>query len=327
MSIRAPDDMWLTLALRAFEAEQYEEAIAFFKQCTATQWAAHKEALIHAHYSVGKSLCAQDKFGMSREHFLEAMTLADSSDVKHICQARLEAINKLASGVAGRIPEFLLRYGGDCEDCPGSGGLFECATCARRGMPVNPPEKMASRSLSPEIGEIHCVGAYRHGRDRQRSNPFSKAIRAMKEPGGQTLAVALGWALIEFLRPLTDLRLNVDLITPVPTASSRYLERGFKVPDTLGRLVGSALAIPVSCVVVLTRETCDLRGLTRSERRCELDGAFAVSEPALIQGRSILVVDDVVTYGTTLREIGETLRSAGSVEVSAAVLAHTESSL
>jgi len=87
------------------------------------------------------------------------------------------------------------------------------------------------------------------------------------------------------------------------------------------------LAIPAfSGVLVLTRETEDLRNLSRSDRRRELNGAFGVQKPNLIRNRRIVVIDDVVTHGTTMREIGRTLRKVGAKAVFAVVLAHTEAS-
>lgn len=321
MSIRAPDDINLTLALRAFEAEDHEEAIEFFRRCTASEQRSHKECVVHAHYCVGVALCAEDNFGRSREHFNEARILTDDASLKHICQERL----RLAKAIPP-VPDWLSSYGGDCDDCAKNKALLDCATCDRRGMPVNPVERIGQHDLRPYISEIHCVGAYRYGWDPQSSNPFSQAIRRMKRRGGKKLAVALGHMLADFLSGLTDLRSRVDFITPVPTTVERYAERGFRIPDILADIISSRLAIPSFRVLVLARETRDLRGLSSTERRSELDGAFGVSEQELVGSSSILVVDDVVTYGTTVSEAARTLRQVDARDVFAAVLAHTESS-
>ena len=326
MSIRAPDDMYVTLALGAFEAGDYERALDFFYRCASTERLAVKEKLIEAHYSVGLSLSAEAKFRPSREHFLKTMSLTDDTSLKNLCQNRLRLIKAITTRDDGIVPGWVSRYGEYCDDCPKNRSLYDCASCDRRGMPVNPVMSIGLHDLTPEIKEIYCAGAYRHGYDPHRSNPFSKGIRMMKKRGGQQLAEVFGHMLAEFLKERTGLRSRVDFITPVPTTTERYEERGFRISDILADTVSTRLAIPWFQVLNLTRDTSDLRGLSKSERRRELSEAFRVSNAALVRRRNVLVIDDVVTYGTTLREIAATLRKAGAGQVFAAVLAHTESS-
>lgn len=326
MSIRAPDDIYMTLALRAFEVGDYERALEFFDKCPSTKRRAHKEELIKAHYSVGLALSAEDKFQDAREHFSKTRSLTDDTSLKNICQKRLQLINAIATLGNRIVPDWVSSYGGDCEDCPKKRSLYDCASCDRRGMPVQPVQRIELHGLTPQIEEIHCAGAYRHGYDAQRSNPFSKGIRMMKERGGKQLAVVFGYMLAEFLKGSTGLRSRVDFIVPVPTTTERYRERGFRIPDILAGIVSTRLAIPCFKVLELTRHTSDLRGLNRSERRRELSGAFGVRDAALLRHRNVLVIDDVLTYGTTLREIGATLQEADVGGVLAVVLAHTETS-
>jgi predicted amidophosphoribosyltransferase len=74
-------------------------------------------------------------------------------------------------------------------------------------------------------------------------------------------------------------------------------------------------------VLVRTRETASQTGLTRHQRRANVRGAFAVVKPEKIKGRSILVVDDVMTTGTTAGECARVLRRAGAKEVFVATVA------
>jgi predicted amidophosphoribosyltransferase len=71
------------------------------------------------------------------------------------------------------------------------------------------------------------------------------------------------------------------------------------------------------------RETQSQIGLTRHQRRENLRGAFAVSRPEEIDGREILLVDDVFTTGTTASECGRVLRRAGASKLFVATVART----
>ena len=76
-------------------------------------------------------------------------------------------------------------------------------------------------------------------------------------------------------------------------------------------------------MLVRQRETGSQIGLTRHQRRENLRGAFAVIDPALIAQRIILLVDDVVTTGTTASECARVLRRAGAARVWVVTVART----
>jgi predicted amidophosphoribosyltransferase len=124
-----------------------------------------------------------------------------------------------------------------------------------------------------------------------------------------------------------NMRSIIDLIIPVPTNRDRLLQRGFGIPEKMAQVIERRFAIPAfTTVLALARSTANLRGLSKPERKRELKDAFKVRNASLIAGKTVLIIDDVVTYGTTLREVGRTLRRAGVQDVFAIVLAHTESS-
>ena len=118
---------------------------------------------------------------------------------------------------------------------------------------------------------------------------------------------------------------NTAVVIPVPLWSGKRQSRGFNQAEAIARAflrcrpLGSIQLDTAS--LVRTRETASQTGLTRHQRRANVRGAFAVTRPEKIRGRSILLVDDVMTTGTTVGECARVLRRAGAKEVFVATVA------
>lgn len=112
-----------------------------------------------------------------------------------------------------------------------------------------------------------------------------------------------------------------DLVTAVPLHWSRLLRRGYNQSLELAGALAKALGRPVvgRAVRKLRRTTAQSR-LDSRRRRDNLRGAF-VADPALVGGRAVLLVDDVMTTGATLAEAARTLRAAGARRVEVLALA------
>jgi ComF family protein len=115
-----------------------------------------------------------------------------------------------------------------------------------------------------------------------------------------------------------------DLITHVPLHRRRYGERGFDQAWLLARVLGrrrNVLARPY----VLDRIRWDTAqfNLTEPQRRANVRGAFAVRERQWVEGRSILLVDDVMTTGATADACAKALKGAGAESVHVYTLART----
>lgn len=116
------------------------------------------------------------------------------------------------------------------------------------------------------------------------------------------------------------------LLTAVPLAFERQRDRGFnqalEIARTAARVSGRAL-LPHALLRVRHRPPQE--GLTLDERRRNVRGAFAAARRAepQIAGRALVVVDDVMTSGSTLDEVARTLKRAGAATVTNAVAART----
>ena len=106
-----------------------------------------------------------------------------------------------------------------------------------------------------------------------------------------------------------------ELIIPVPLHSSRIRERGFNQSLILAQGASIATGIVLSDKALLReRKTIPQTRLSGAERRTNLHYAF-VADPALVDAKTILLVDDVYTTGSTVDECARTLLEAGAVRV------------
>lgn len=112
---------------------------------------------------------------------------------------------------------------------------------------------------------------------------------------------------------LAGLEASPDLIVPVPLHWSRLVERGYNQSVLIARELTGYLGGDVRYGVLRkTRKTPRQVGLPRTDRQRNLKGAFIA---AGVEGKSVVVVDDVITTGQTAREISRALKSAGAARV------------
>lgn len=120
-----------------------------------------------------------------------------------------------------------------------------------------------------------------------------------------------------------ELLAGAALVLPMPLSRERLAERGYHQAWLLARALAPQQAD--AGLLLRIRHTPSQRGLPRSERLANLRGAFAI-EPLraqAVRGRTVLLVDDVMTTGASLFTAAQALRQAGAAEVSALVFART----
>jgi len=114
------------------------------------------------------------------------------------------------------------------------------------------------------------------------------------------------------------------LIVPVPLHRSRLRKRGFNQAVLLGRVISHQLSLPMlTDALVRTRPTEPQIELSAAERRLNVKGAFTVNRPDHVAGKRILLLDDVMTTGSTMDECAKELKKAGAAVVIAATVART----
>ena len=117
------------------------------------------------------------------------------------------------------------------------------------------------------------------------------------------------------------------LVVPIPLHASKRRQRGFNQSELIARAALKKLRLKnlelARNVLFRDRATVSQIGLTRPQRIENVRGAFRVTHLSTLKGRSVLLVDDVLTTGTTASECARVLRRAGTGKVYVATVART----
>jgi ComF family protein len=112
-----------------------------------------------------------------------------------------------------------------------------------------------------------------------------------------------------------------DIVVPVPLHPTRRRERGFNQADLLAELLSTRISIRCKRVLKRIRYTTTQTALDRAERIENLHNAFRLRKNADVRGLDVLLIDDVLTTGSTLSECARVLKRAGAISVYAATAA------
>ncbi len=127
---------------------------------------------------------------------------------------------------------------------------------------------------------------------------------------GRVLGAHMARELERYLPPVLP-----DMLVPIPLHDQRLRERGFDQAVELSRDLGDRFDISVVAGIRRVRATAaQTASADVPTRRRNLRGAF-VADPNVVAGRRIILVDDVMTTGSTVREAARALRAAGASEV------------
>ncbi len=205
-----------------------------------------------------------------------------------------------------------------CAGC-GQVGTILCDTCMARFEPIVAP--YCVRCGQPiQTGTLCAMcqrGRFRYldiARSAARFQPpLQQIIHDFKYRGNTRLAEPLADYMSRRLRVEA---LRVDAIIPVPLHERRLRERGYNQAALLAHHLGRATAIPVrEDILVRVRHTRPQVQLGFRERIENMEDAFAVVDPGQVRGQSFLLIDDVMTSGSTLEACAHALKDAGAKRV------------
>ncbi len=117
---------------------------------------------------------------------------------------------------------------------------------------------------------------------------------------------------------------GTELIVPVPLAKAKMRRRGYNQSEEIARGVAAVTGLPVATnAVARIRDTESQTSKTDVQRVDNVEGAFRLMRPDMVAGRHVLIVDDVVTTGSTVCACGKELMKAGGVSLSVMSLGFT----
>jgi ComF family protein len=181
------------------------------------------------------------------------------------------------------------------------------------------------------MGDGRCVSCRDHKPAFDRALSFAEykgalrgLIHLLKYENVTPAAVPLGGKLADVVSELLAGRSDtVPLLMPVPLHKGRRRARGFNQAELIARAAAKHLHGKVEIApeaLVRHRETISQVGLSREERIENMRDAFRVVDRKRVAGRAVILIDDVMTTGTTLSECARVLKQAGAQRVWAATV-------
>ena len=200
-----------------------------------------------------------------------------------------------------------------CGDVLVDGEPFLCSVCLS-GLPLNDGiDEEADEVLANDLGIGHLYWLFRY----DRASDFHKLVYAIKYRFNKGLGVWAGKMLGERMKDIS----GIDCIIPVPLHPKREKERGFNQAFMIGTGIASVLSVRVaSGVLKRVVNTPSQTGLERGQRADNVAEAFELGDTACVEDCHVLLVDDVVTSGATIRACMMELSKIKGIRVSVACL-------
>jgi len=228
------------------------------------------------------------------------------------------------------VPFSLLRICADvvfppvCHSCNATlprGDSIACPSCFRAILLVDEWDD-AYREAFAKLNEEKTVADFVAAWYFERDGPLRALMHRLKYGGMTSIGAEFGRVLGERIR---EAGLGgSDMVVPLPLHASRMRERGFNQCEHIARGVSAVTGSPLRTGVLRrTRFTPSQTPLGHGERRENVRDAFALPPHALraVGGRTVLLVDDVVTTGATMRSCAGALHRAGARAVIACAVA------
>lgn len=236
----------------------------------------------------------------SVRRFLHALLDVILPPICHICHSHIPDAGRLhiCRSCRDRLP---LVSSPLCPLCgvpfAGVGGDHRCGACL-----TYPPHYDLARSLYLYEGAIRdLIHSFKYNQQTQLRYPL--ALLALEGVSGLAAYAP-------------------HIIIPVPLHRSRLRQRGFNQAVLLGKVLSQQMSLPMlPDALVRTRPTEPQIKLSATERRLNVKGAFSVGRAGSVAGKRILLLDDVMTTGSTMDECARELKKAGAEAVFAAAIA------
>lgn len=192
---------------------------------------------------------------------------------------------------------------------------YLCTFClTERFIDANPDNKLSSSGviLPDKVILQHALWQFDKGGDLQRLLHSLKYDRLTSI--GRQLGRALAKRASKHPSVHNFLEKNKPLLVPVPLHYLKFRKRGFNQALTIARGIEKVVNLPICKIDTVSRKkyTKSQTGFTLDKRIKNMKDAFRVRKPKRIEGKTIIIVDDVFTTGSTAFELSKTLKEAGA---------------
>ncbi len=209
-----------------------------------------------------------------------------------------------------------------CTACAMSLLPIQSPLCTRCGLPFDSagPDHLCGECLKDPPPFVRARTLFEYGAAAR------EAVLRLKYGNTPWVGEVLGRRMSDLLNApdFADSSAPPDILVPVPLHRKRLIARGFNQAALLAAPCAALLRRPIRANVLLrVRETSPQAGQSRSERFENLRGAFVCARESEVRGRRVLLIDDVITTGATVREAARTLIKGGAISVTVVAFART----
>jgi len=200
-----------------------------------------------------------------------------------------------------------------CDDCYSNLQTSSINACKFCGEPLKKSGICLNcQTHSPHFHKLRFLGYF--------TGPLRDAVHSLKYQRNLGLGEFFSIPLSQVIQRE---KWQIDLITAVPLNKKRLKERGFNQAEILAKPVARKLGILyASNLIRRIKDTNSQVGLSLQERHDNMTGAF-ISTPSLVKNKTILIIDDVATTGSTMDACAKALMDAGTKKVFDLTLAKT----